>query len=154
MSLLDAAKISLCEEGYVDLNDSRVGELVSQMEQRDFPYFSRYGLDYCKRHILDDERIQGIVKSLLGRCSLGHWLRYKALPGHIECFRKGGREAGLKALVVQQLARGSLVEYYPGSHLLNLPTVEGIRSLEESTREALLEAGCTPDEKKYPDGGL
>jgi hypothetical protein len=55
MSLLDAAKISLCEEGYVDLNDSRVGELVSQMEQRDFPYFSRYGLDYCKRHILDDE---------------------------------------------------------------------------------------------------
>jgi hypothetical protein len=94
------------------------------------------------------------MKSVLGHCSLGHWLRYKALPGHIECFRKGGPEAGLRVLVVHQLAKGSSVEYYPGSHLLKLPTTEGLRSLEETTRDALIEARCLPEKKTYPDGGL
>lgn len=45
---------SLHEEGFLDLNDPEVGELVSEMELKGFPYLSSYGLDYCKQYILND----------------------------------------------------------------------------------------------------
>lgn len=51
---LEAALKSLREEGFIDLNDSDVGELVLEMEQRGFPYLSPYGLDYCNRYVLKD----------------------------------------------------------------------------------------------------
>ncbi|KAI0423662.1 hypothetical protein F5Y09DRAFT_348580 [Xylaria sp. FL1042] len=51
---LEAAKKSLYEEGFLDLNDPEVGKLVSEMEQRGFPYLSPYGLDYCKQYALND----------------------------------------------------------------------------------------------------
>ncbi len=51
---LEAAMKSLCEEGFIDLDDLEVGELVSNMEQRGFLYLSFYGLDYCKQYVLDD----------------------------------------------------------------------------------------------------
>jgi len=51
---LEAALKSLREEGFLDLNDPEAGELVSEMEQKGFPYLSPYGLDYCRQHILND----------------------------------------------------------------------------------------------------
>ncbi|KAF2177368.1 hypothetical protein K469DRAFT_720701 [Zopfia rhizophila CBS 207.26] len=151
---LETAMKSLYEEGFVDLNDPEVGELVSEMEKKSFPYLSPYGLDYCKQYVLNDTRIRSIIESLLSKCSLGHWLRYKALPGHIECFRKGGPEAGLRALIVQQWAKGSRVDYYGGSHQHDLPTEKGERSLHETSQAALDAASCKASEKEFPDGGL
>lgn len=51
---LEAALKSLREDGFVDLYDSDLGELVFEMEQRGFPYLSPYGLDYCDRYVLKD----------------------------------------------------------------------------------------------------
>jgi len=154
---LDAATKSLCEDGYLVLNDPEIGKLVREMEQKGFQHLSLlspYGFEYCKQHVFRHPLIVPILESLLDECSLGHWLRYKALPGHIECFRKGGREAGLRVLIVQQWAKGSHVDYYRGSHLLDLPTEKGIRDLHETTRTALHEAGCHASEEAFPDGGL
>jgi hypothetical protein len=169
--LLDTAVKSIDEDGFVDLEDKSVGDLVSEMEQRRFTLLSLYGLDYCKNNILGHQveahkcaygasvankhqRIKPILESLLSKCSLGHLLRYTAFPGHIECFRRGGPEAGLRAVVVEQWAKGSQVHYYRGSHKHDLPTVTGIRQLYETQKTALDEVGCEAIRKEFPDGGL
>lgn len=53
-SLEDSLK-TLRKEGFLVLNDSEVGELVSEMERRRFPFLSAFGLRYCKRHVFDNE---------------------------------------------------------------------------------------------------
>jgi len=151
---LEVANKSLRDDGFFDLSDSSIGEHISEMEQKAFPFFSQYGLDFCKQYVLDDARIRSILESIFKRCSLGHWLRYKAYPGHIECFRRGGPKAGLRVLVVQLWAKGSRAVYYLGSHLLDLPTEKGQRSLHEISRRALVEAGCEAKEVKFPEGGV
>ncbi|KAH8655629.1 hypothetical protein BX600DRAFT_384988, partial [Xylariales sp. PMI_506] len=84
---------------------------VAEMERQGFPFFTEIGLDFCKQRntILDYFQQQ--------RCVLGHWLRYKAYPGHIVCFRKGGPRAGKKALMVHVWAKGSRASYWRASHL-------------------------------------
>ncbi|CAI6336980.1 unnamed protein product [Periconia digitata] len=151
---LDAAVKSINEDGFVDLEDMSVGELVSEMEEKGFTFLSMYGLDYCNNHILSDTRIKSILESLLHKCSLGHLLRYTAFPGHIESFRKGGPKAGLRVIVVQQWAKGSQVVYYGGSHKHNFPTVNGIRQLHETQTTALYEMGCGAIVRNFPDGGF
>ncbi|GJC90448.1 hypothetical protein ColLi_13286 [Colletotrichum liriopes] len=151
---VETAEDSLHEEGFVDLQDSEVGGYVSEIEQKGFQYLSPHGLDFCQQCVLEDVRIRSILETLFEKCSLGHWLRYKELPGHIECFRKGGPEAGRRVVLVQLWARGSRVEYYRGSHLCVLPTTKGERSLHDISRMALDEAACKPNELKFPDGGL
>ncbi|KEZ39454.1 Uncharacterized protein SAPIO_CDS9313 [Scedosporium apiospermum] len=152
-SLEDSLR-TLREEGFLILNDSQVGDLVSEMEDRGFPFLTSYGLHYCKQHILDNENVRPILEGLLGTCKLGHWIRYNSLPDRIECFRKGGRRAGLRALVVQQWAKGSQAVYYAGSHLHDLPAVPGERSLYETEEEELEKAGCKAIEKIFRDGEL
>ncbi|CAI6079407.1 unnamed protein product [Clonostachys chloroleuca] len=154
MFSLETARQALLNDGFVDLEDTTVGDIVLEMERRDFPYLTPFGLKYCKRQILGDERIRDVIESLLDECSLGHWLRYRALPGHIECFRRGGKEAGLRVLVVHQFCKDAEVEIWHGSHLHDLPTTEGVRSLHETTRLELEKAGCTAELKKFQSGGL
>jgi hypothetical protein len=55
MFSLEAAQECLRDSGYVDLEDSGVGELVADMAQRSFRYWSPYGLDFCERYILKDQ---------------------------------------------------------------------------------------------------
>ncbi|KAF9765000.1 hypothetical protein IL306_002696 [Fusarium sp. DS 682] len=169
----ETAQRALLDQGFVDLEDATVGNVVLEMERRDFPYLTPFGLKYCKQHILDDEvssslgpssryftdiynlqRIRIVIESSLGDCSLGHWLRYGAKPGHIECFRRGGKQAGLRVLVVQQFCKDSEVEIWQGSHLHDLPTTDGIRSLHETTRSELEKAGCIAKLKQFQSGGL
>ncbi|KAG5786778.1 hypothetical protein H9Q69_014148 [Fusarium xylarioides] len=154
MFSFEIAQTALLDDGFIDLEDATVGDTVWEMEKRQFPYLTPFGLKYCKQHILEDERIRAIVESSLGECTLGHWLRYRALPGHIECFRGGGKQAGLRVLVVQQFCRGSQVEIWHGSHLHDLPVTDGIRSLYETTRHELQKAGCTAELEKFQSGGL
>ncbi|PVH69048.1 hypothetical protein DL98DRAFT_506210 [Cadophora sp. DSE1049] len=152
---LEAANKSLSEEGFFALEDSVVGEGILEMEKRGFEYFSEYGLDFCKQHVLN-ERIIPIVESFFGdeSCVLGHWLRYKAHPGHILCFRRGGPKAGRRTVVVHLLPKESRVRYYGGSHRHELPTTEGKRLLYEVSESALAVVGCQSEEKGFPDGGL
>ncbi|KAB2099594.1 hypothetical protein AG0111_0g12091 [Alternaria gaisen] len=151
---LEAALRSLDEEGYVVLEDTGVGGIVSEMEQREFAFLSPYGLDYCKQHVLDNPRVRSILEALFNRCSLGHWLRYNELPGHFECFSKGGSEAGLHFLAVHQWPKGSRVACWNGSHRANLPTQTSRRSTFETTQAALVEAGFKVDVREFPEGAL
>ncbi|KAJ6001019.1 hypothetical protein N7481_001428 [Penicillium waksmanii] len=150
---LDVARHCLLEEGFFDLNDSTVGNRVSEMERRGFPYLTEYGMDFCKQFAFD-ERIRSILESSLERCSLGHWLRYEEFPGHVECFRRGGPKAGRRVLMVHLWAKGSRVEYYTLSHTHNLATTKGRRSLYEIPQSELDRVGSQPEVKDFPDGGL
>jgi len=158
LSALEAAAVqSLLKDGYVRLDDKDVGEYIEAMQKKGFQnlsLLSPYGREYYKEHVLDHPHIFTIIGSLLNKSKLGHWLRYKELPGHIECFRRGGQEAGLRVLIIQQWAKGSRADYYPGSHVLDLPTKEGERALYETTKDALHEAGCLAKEEQFPEGGL
>lgn len=87
-------------------------------------------------------------------CLLGHWLRYKAYPGHIVCFRKGGPRAGRRRLVVHLLPQGTRISYWSYSHKHDLPTSDGSRLLYELSEPELIEAGCERVEDEFPDGGL
>ncbi|CAG8005772.1 unnamed protein product [Penicillium olsonii] len=150
---LDVARRTLLEEGFFDLNDSTVGDRVLEMERRGFPYLTEYGMDFCKQFAFD-ERIRSILETSLERCSLGHWLRYEEFPGHVECFRRGGLKAGHRVLMVHLWAKGSRVEYYTLSHLHDLATTKGRRSLYEISQSELDRMGSKPEVKDFPDGGL
>jgi len=52
-ALVDARK-SILEDGFLSMDDSVVGEHVLEMQQRDFPFASEYGLEFCKLNLLDD----------------------------------------------------------------------------------------------------
>ena len=52
---LEDAKRRLDEDGFVHLDDSSIGEQVSDIEQKGFPWVSKYGLDFCWNRVLDDE---------------------------------------------------------------------------------------------------
>jgi len=154
---IEDAKKSILEEGFFDLNDSVVGKPIQEMEQEGFPFFTEYGLDFCKKYVLDDTRIKDVLEFFFekrNRCILGHWLRYKRYPNHIVCFRKGGPNAGRGTLLVHLWAEGSQVDYYGGSHLHDLPVEEGERSLYEILPSALVEVGCKATPKKFKEGGL
>ncbi|EED23191.1 hypothetical protein TSTA_066400 [Talaromyces stipitatus ATCC 10500] len=150
---VDVARKSLLEKGYFDLNDSTVGDRVLEMEKQGFPYLTEYGMDFCKQFAFD-ERVRSLLENCLERCSLGHWLRYEEFPGHVECFRRGGPKAGLRVLVVHLLAKGSRVEYYTFSHLHDLVTTKGRRSLYEIPKSELERVGSKPEVKDFPDGGF
>jgi len=154
---MNAAKKSVEEVGYLVLDDMKVGEYVKEMEQKGFgnlSFFSPLGREYCKQHIFRHPQIVPILEYLLEDCSLGHWKRYNARPGLIECFRKAGPNEGIRLLVVQQWPEGSVVDYYGGSHLVDLPAAEGKRRTLETSKEALREAGCSATEESFPKGGL
>lgn len=102
----------------------------------------------------NSQRISTIIGRVLGSCTLAHWLRYKAYPGHIVCFRAGGPKAGRRSLLVQLWAKGSHVKYYGRSHLYELPKFKGARLLWETESSALDEVGCVATEKEFPDGGM
>ncbi len=53
---LDVAERSLLQDGFFALHDPLVGERIMEMEQRDFQYFTEYGLDFCKQFAFDEVR--------------------------------------------------------------------------------------------------
>lgn len=81
-------------------------------------------------------------------------MRYEEFPGHIECFRRGGPKAGRRVLMLHVLARGSIVEYYNGSHLHHLETTKGKRSWHEISSSEMVRIGSKGIEKDFADGGM
>ncbi|KAI1319116.1 hypothetical protein F5Y16DRAFT_391216 [Xylariaceae sp. FL0255] len=152
--LLDIAKKSLEEDGFFELFAPDVGTQIVGMEERRFPFLTPYGLTFLKTQVLDDTRLRNILEASFDKCTLGHWLRYRALPGHIESYFQSGPDTGMHGLAVQLWAKGSSVTYYRGSHLLSFPTEESERRLYETSKEAMDEAGCVGKEKNFPSGGL
>ncbi|KAJ4188632.1 hypothetical protein NW759_016814 [Fusarium solani] len=70
----ETAKRDLLRDGFVDLEDATVGDVVLKMKTKRFPFLTSLGLEYCRQHIFEDDRIRAIVESSLGECRLGHWL--------------------------------------------------------------------------------
>jgi len=52
-ALVDAKK-SILEDGFFFMDDSVVGEHVLEMQQKDFPFVSEYGLEFCKLNVLNN----------------------------------------------------------------------------------------------------
>jgi hypothetical protein len=50
---VDARK-SILEDGFFSIDNSVVGEYVLEIQQKDFPFASEYGLEFCKLNVLDD----------------------------------------------------------------------------------------------------
>lgn len=78
-----------------------------------------------------------------------HWLRYKAYPGHVICFRGGGPKAGRRRLMVHLLASGSQVGYWGRSHVHELPTVETEYLFYEIPQPSLDEAGLEATDLQF-----
>ncbi|CZS92365.1 uncharacterized protein RAG0_02776 [Rhynchosporium agropyri] len=152
-ALVDARK-SILDDGFLALHDSVVGGHVLDIQQKDFPFLSEYGLEFCKINFLDDTRIQSILESFLPWSGLGLCLKWNNDPGHNFSFRKGGTKAGLRVLLVQLWSVGSRVAYWGGSHLLSPPAVGAANGLWEVPSAALKRAGCKQTEITFEQGGL
>lgn len=50
----EAVKTCLDGDGFFDLHDAAMGEKLAEIEQRGFPFTSDYGLEFYKKHILDN----------------------------------------------------------------------------------------------------
>ncbi|KAH7151931.1 hypothetical protein B0J13DRAFT_582863 [Dactylonectria estremocensis] len=150
---LAVAEKSLLERGFYCWEDISAGNRVSELASRGFPYFTEYGLDFCADFAFDS-RIQSILEASFARCVLGHWLRYEEYPDHVECWRRGGRNAGRRVFMVHVWSKGARVDYYVGSHLHALDTTKGLRSVYEIPSSELNRVGCEPETKEFVDGGI
>jgi hypothetical protein len=45
----------ILEDGVYWIKDPIIGERVNEMKEKDFPFKTEYGLDFCKVNTLDDE---------------------------------------------------------------------------------------------------
>ena len=51
---LEDARKSVLENGFFCMDDAMVGEHVLEMERREFPFSSEYGLEFCKISVIHD----------------------------------------------------------------------------------------------------
>ena len=51
---IDEAKEHLYRDGFFELDDSSIGDNISELQRRGFPFHSEWALDWTKSHILDD----------------------------------------------------------------------------------------------------
>lgn len=49
-----SAEESLFEDGFFYARDAALGEDISEMQRRGFPYYSSYGLDFCQQYVLNE----------------------------------------------------------------------------------------------------
>ncbi|EWZ78676.1 hypothetical protein FOWG_17095 [Fusarium oxysporum f. sp. lycopersici MN25] len=150
----EVAERSISEKGFYCWQDTLAGDRVSDFDRKGCPYFTVYGLDFLIDFAFNPH-IQHILNAFLDRCVLGHYLKYKALPEpYIECFRRGGPDAGRRVFVVHVCSKQSQIIYYAGSHLHRFETTVGARSNYEVSQEQLSHAGCEPRVMGFPDGAL
>lgn len=48
---------ALATKGFLSIKDVRIGNDVLEMERRSFAYYSEFGLDFCKRNVLNEVSI-------------------------------------------------------------------------------------------------
>ncbi|KAK7991530.1 hypothetical protein PG988_000324 [Apiospora saccharicola] len=149
---LDTAKQSLEEDGFIQLQDYEVGKRIEVFQSKGFPYKTVLGLEFIET-VIFDPRIRDILRAFPGKFILGHRLRYTAKPGRYHRFWPGGPRA---FFVVHQWARESEVEYWTGSHRVELQdkTQAMDEALPEYTRDELIATGCKPKKFLFPNGGL
>lgn len=163
---------SLSEQGFFGWDDASAGSRLSELERREFPYYTEYGLDFLADFAFHPvssrlpmltsvvnrtkipQNILPILENLFDPGVLGHWLRYEAYLDHIQCFRRGGRNAGRRVFMIHVWSKGSQVDYYTGSHLHTFETTRGLRSIYEVQSEELRRAGCEPEARDFASGGL
>ena len=51
---VEAAKETLFKHGFLDQKDPTVGDGIQEIEKKGFEFFSEYGLDFCRRYVVDD----------------------------------------------------------------------------------------------------
>ncbi|KAG8411541.1 hypothetical protein J3458_015598 [Metarhizium acridum] len=52
----------LLNEGFFLAEDSALGDDISEMERRRFPYYSEYGLEFCSQHVLNQWGVARVAK--------------------------------------------------------------------------------------------
>ncbi|KAK1973279.1 hypothetical protein LZ30DRAFT_744034 [Colletotrichum cereale] len=151
----DTAKESLLEQGFLIWEAPEVGHDISELERKDFPFWTEEGLDLCKERVLYEPRVRSLLESMFeGRCVLVHWVRYTAKPGRIICFRGGGPKARTPRFMVHLLAKGSRVAHYSGSHLVELPVKETEYLFYETLQPDLNQAGLSGKDYESKDGSI
>lgn len=168
---LGSAKECLREKGFIAWDAQMIGDEISKLEQKKFPFWTEDGLKFCQQYVLYDtvsrfatprvkcltdlQKIRSILKGeFKERCILVHWLRYTAKPGRIICFRGGGPKARGPRLMVHLLAKGSQMVYYSSSHLVELPVDETEYLFFETPKSSIDQAGLVGTEYNSKDGGL
>lgn len=61
MALPEDAENLLLKEGFFFAEDPALGDDISEMERRRFPYYSEYGLEFCSQHVLN--QVSGLNES-------------------------------------------------------------------------------------------
>ncbi|KAK8016054.1 hypothetical protein PG993_014243 [Apiospora rasikravindrae] len=175
---LEAAKLALEEHGFLQLQDSEIGEHIRTFQSRGFPYGTILALELLTEHVIFDpvsndiillmahltvfKRVRDILKTFSPDFVLAHSLRYTAKPQRFFRFSSGGPNTPL-LIVAHQWAKGSRVDYWIGSHKVALPVLatdldrdqrKVKEPLLENTKNALVEAGCKPQPFYFPEGGL
>ncbi|RMI99801.1 hypothetical protein CDV36_015937 [Fusarium kuroshium] len=146
------AKEHLYRDGFFELDDSSIGDHISELQRRGFPFHSEWALDWTKSHILDDLAVREINKDILGDCSLVHLLPQQPYPGHI--FRYVPvRSAPLFSHLVLLCSKGSRLRLRAGSPRHSLEGKLGRRSIYEIQAEVYDKAGCPAVLIEFPAGG-
>ncbi|KAJ5046199.1 hypothetical protein NUH16_003024 [Penicillium rubens] len=150
---LERASDAIRDQGFYSEMDQELRTPMSEMGPKSC--LSAEGLEFCKIHVLRDERARSILKTFFPSCGLARYRKFHSDPGHIFQFRSGGEKAGRHVLVVKLWGSGSEVVFFDGSHREELPGVHASNGLWEVPFAALKSVGCGKgSEILFEHGGL
>ncbi|KAH8708414.1 hypothetical protein GQ44DRAFT_777187 [Phaeosphaeriaceae sp. PMI808] len=139
------------EDAIFYVEDAAVGGRVKEMQVKGFPIESADGLDFCKKNVLDDTRVQRVLEALFPWSGLGIYDLYRVDADHIYAFMTG-LNPELKAVVVQLWSPQSSMLVYGGSQLLQIKGFNASNGLLEIPYAPLKK--CKPIEVVMEKGGL
>ncbi|KAK7421006.1 hypothetical protein QQZ08_010127 [Neonectria magnoliae] len=144
---------ALRSEGFVYVEDSALGQEVEKLQKIGFPRRTQVGLKFCRQSVLEDERVQRVLRDFFDAPCLGiyHW--YACDPDHTYTFmKKEGSDP--PALVIHLFTPGTRILLFEGSQLQTFRTWHASNGMLEVPNAALRKANITATEVVLQHGGL
>lgn len=96
MALPPDAENLLLNEGFFFAEDASLGDDISELERRGFPYYSEYGLEFCSQYVLNEVSRENI------------WLElYLIVPAHLPYNHYFLRRKNLRTCTLAKVQRVS-----------------------------------------------
>ncbi|RSL52057.1 hypothetical protein CEP51_015118 [Fusarium floridanum] len=144
---------ALRSEGFVYVEDSALGQEVEKLQKIGFPLRTQVGLQFCRQSVLEDERVQPVLRSFFDAPCLGIYHSYSCDPDHTYTFmKKEGSDP--PALVIHLFTPETRILLFERSQLQTFKTWHASNGMLEVANAALRKANIMAKEVVLNHGGL
>ncbi|KAI9767330.1 MAG: hypothetical protein M1840_005739 [Geoglossum simile] len=121
--ITQVVKETIEKDGFYYHLDPTIGNQVNVFAREGYPFLTEKGLDFIKRHTLDDKRVCEVLESVFVWSDLDLCQKYDRHPGCTFSFANYTKTR-VWALMVQLWSTSSRAVFYKGSHLQSLEKID------------------------------